>query len=119
MILLIKGRITMQLSDDEVMVVLPELTKQIGMTSVGPVHIQHFDLPQHQGLGISAVQFLAESHILLHYYTNEIGINIFSCKDIPVSRAVRFCYKTFHIRPPREFRVILWDFEREVAHAKT
>ena len=118
MILLIKGRITMQLSDDEVMVVLPELTQRIGMTPVGPVHIQHFDLPQHQGLGISAVQFLAESHIVLNYYGKAIDINIFSCKKFAAPPVIRRCREAFHIRPPMKTQVIDWDFEKEVPYAK-
>ena len=93
--LIVDGTVAEQLPDSEAIAVLPELALLIGMTPVGPVHIQYFDLPQHKELGISAVQFLAQSHIILNYFRNSIGVDIFSCNSFNVYTATGFCVIRF------------------------
>lgn len=92
--LLIDGKVKEQLSDIAVVAALKRLTELIGMTPVGDVLIERFE---GRGLGISAVQFLAESHIIVNYLHSAIAIDVFSCRDFDHYRALGFCYFTFEM----------------------
>lgn len=73
-----------------------ELINLIDMKAHGPLHIEKFgegDLH-----GISAMQFIETSSIVMHTDTknNGIHLNIFSCKDFDEYLVNNYIYKTLH-----------------------
>ena len=94
--LLLDAEIERQLKKHELKKAVRDLTGKmgIGMTAIGPVVVEEF---AGYDYGSSAVQMLAESHISVHYMKNVVWIDIFSCKDFDMTKAVDFCKKRFLI----------------------
>lgn len=92
---LIDGFIERQLDNLSLKWAICRLVEEIGMTPIGQVVIEPF--PEYD-YGVSAVQFLAESHIVVNYWRNQIAIDIFSCKGFDQQKAVDFCIEHFLIR---------------------
>ena len=78
---------------------LDEFPALIGMTKIMPPHVQKHLSPGDPCWGISGFVIIAESHIAIHTYP-EIGffaLDVFSCKDFDVEKAVRFAARKFSL----------------------
>ncbi|MFA6448486.1 MAG: adenosylmethionine decarboxylase [bacterium] len=76
---------------------LDEFPALIGMTKIMPPHVQKHLTPGNPSWGVSGFVIIAESHIAIHTYP-ELGffaLDVFSCKDFDVEKAVKFCVKRF------------------------
>jgi S-adenosylmethionine decarboxylase len=78
---------------------LDEFPALIGMTKIMPPHVQKHLTPGDPSWGVSGFVIIAESHIAIHTYP-EIGffaMDVFSCKDFDVEKAVGFATKRFSL----------------------
>ena len=62
---------------------------RIGMTRISPPFVLRYE--DSADWGISGFVFIAESHISIHTYVerNYVNIDIFSCRDFDVDRAIK------------------------------
>ena len=104
--LLLDGFVTRRLSEDDLRLVLPRITKGIGMTPIGyPVIFPH-------EWGPSGYQFLAESHIGVDYmYWDQVALEAFSCKVFDIPEAIALLVKEFHISSITKQAVITHRFD--------
>lgn len=77
--------------------VLDKFPDHIKMTKIMPPHVQQDLEAPHPKWGISGVVIIAESHIAFHTFPedNFIALDVFSCKDFDVEKAVSFIVKGF------------------------
>lgn len=63
---------------------------RIGMTRISPPYVVKYVGPVLSDWGISGFVFIAESHIGIHTFVerNYVNIDVFSCKDFDVAKAV-------------------------------
>jgi S-adenosylmethionine decarboxylase len=76
---------------------LDEFPALIGMTKIMPPHVQKHLTPGNPSWGVSGFVIIAESHIAIHTYP-ELGffaMDVFSCKEFDVEKAVKFAVKRF------------------------
>ena len=120
---LIDGLVARQLSNAELVSAIEGLVKSIGMTQVGPVHVEPYE---GYDMGASAVAFIAapkkqaivllkESHIAVNYWHEKIRADVFSCKDFSPQVALAFCVKAFLINKVTRSQLIIRGFGEEVA----
>jgi len=81
---------------------LDDLPDIINMHKISAPHA--IDYPGKPGSfdkgGISAVVIIAESHISMHTFPsyNYMNVDIFSCKNFDVEKAVKFIIKSFNVK---------------------
>ena len=80
--------------------VLDEYPDRIKMTKIMPPHVQQDLEPPHPKWGISGVVIIAESHIAFHTFPedNFIALDVFSCKDFDVKKAISFVVESFKVK---------------------
>ena len=64
---------------------------KIGMTRISPPYVIRYIGPVLEDWGISGFVFIAESHIGIHTFVerNYVNIDVFSCKDFDIERAIK------------------------------
>lgn len=64
---------------------------QIGMTKISPPYVCTYIGPKPEDGGISGFVLIAESHISIHTFVEHsfVNVDIFSCKDFDVDRAIK------------------------------
>jgi len=79
--------------------VLDQLPEEIEMTKVLPPVVQRYPALLGQVEGISGVVIIAESHIAIHTFPSErfISVDIFSCKEFDLAKALEHVVKHFEI----------------------
>ncbi len=72
---------------------------QIGMTRISPPYVLRYVGPVLEDWGISGFVFIAESHIGIHTFVerNYVNIDIFSCKDFDIEKAIRDFREAFQL----------------------
>ncbi|MCS7134720.1 MAG: adenosylmethionine decarboxylase [Candidatus Pacearchaeota archaeon] len=87
---------------DFILKFLDELVVLIGMHKIsGPHAIKYEGNPNSFDKGgISAIVLIAESHISIHTFpfNNYMSIDIFSCKDFDIDKAIEFTIKKFGVK---------------------
>jgi len=79
---------------------LDECPQVVEMHKISVPHVQqHLKFPDPEW-GISGFVIIAESHISIHTYPERrfIALDIFSCKDFDVQKAIEFTVKKFKIK---------------------
>jgi len=77
---------------------LEELPKEIGMTKIMPPYVFKYDGgDKPEDWGVSGFVIIAESHISIHTFPEKgyFSIDIFSCKDFDVDRAIEIIKEYF------------------------
>jgi len=77
---------------------LDELPKEIGMTKIMPPYVFKYDGgDKPEDWGVSGFVIIAESHISVHTFPEKgyFSIDIFSCKDFDVDRAIEIIKEYF------------------------
>lgn len=71
----------------------------IGMTIFGKPIIEDYPFPERDGTALSAVCFIGESGLYIHTYPefNHVFLDIFSCTDFDIDKALTFVTNTFQI----------------------
>ena len=78
---------------------LDELPKEIGMTKIMPPYVFKYDGgDKPEDWGISGFVIIAESHISIHTFPEKeyFSLDIFSCKDFDMDRAVEIIKEYFN-----------------------
>lgn len=72
---------------------------RIGMTRISPPYVLRYTGSNLEDWGISGFVFIAESHISVHTFVerNYINIDVFSCKDFNVDKAIKDFQQGFHL----------------------
>ncbi|WP_457640757.1 adenosylmethionine decarboxylase [Persephonella sp.] len=77
---------------------LDELPKEIGMTKIMPPYVFKYDGgDKPEDWGVSGFVIIAESHISIHTFPEKgyFSIDIFSCKDFDIDRALEIIKEYF------------------------
>ncbi len=63
---------------------------RIGMNRISPPYVVKYQGPVPDDWGISGLVFIAESHIGIHTFVERryVNIDVFSCKDFDVEKAI-------------------------------
>ena len=78
---------------------LDELPKEIGMTKIMPPYVFKYDGgDKPEDWGVSGFVIIAESHISIHTFPEKeyFSLDIFSCKDFDMDKAVRIIKEYFN-----------------------
>lgn len=72
---------------------------RIGMTRISPPYVLRYVGPVLEDWGISGFVFIAESHIGIHTFVerNYVNIDIFSCKDFDIEKAIKDLREAFQL----------------------
>lgn len=86
-------------SVDLVSQVLDEMPDAVGMTKIMPPYVFKYRGEVPEDWGVSGVVLIAESHISIHTFPEKgfMSIDIFSCKDFDVDKAVQFLVEKFNV----------------------
>lgn len=86
-------------SVDLVSQVLDEFPAAIGMTKIMPPYVFRYHGEVPEDWGISGVVLIAESHISIHTFPEKgfFSLDIFSCKDFDVDKALEFAREKFNV----------------------
>ncbi|RDI95928.1 S-adenosylmethionine decarboxylase proenzyme [Meiothermus sp. QL-1] len=78
---------------------LDELPEEMAMTKVLPPVVQRYPALPGQAEGITGVVIIAESHIAIHTFPLQrfISVDIFSCKEFDLGKALRYVVERFEI----------------------
>lgn len=102
---------------------LDELPELIGMHKISEPHVVEFaGNPQSFDRGgLCGIVLIAESHISVHTFPDNQGhafVDIFSCKDFDVEKAVKHIIDTFEAkRYERNFLMRGREFQKRIAKA--
>lgn len=79
-----------------VLAVMPEA---LVMTKVLPPLVFHYNGTTAEDSGVTGVVIIAESHIAIHAFPQRrfVSVDIFSCKEFDLQKAVDYLVKTFEI----------------------
>ncbi len=114
--------------------ILDELPEEMGMTKVLPPAVFDYRGSRPEDVGLTGVVIIAESHIAIHTFPERrfISVDIFSCKDFDIKKAVDRLAEAFEIgryetylinrgkeypKDPEEARMII-EGEREYLEAR-
>jgi len=72
--------------------ILEELPKLIGMKAISEAIVKNYKAKEKEESGVTGIILLAESHISIHTYPKKAyaAIDIFSCKEFDVEKAVSY-----------------------------
>ena len=93
---------------------LDEYPDAIGMTKITPPHVYVYDGQEPQDKGVSGFVLIAESHISIHTFPQRryINVDVFSCKEFDVHRALEEIRGIFSLESVRS-----WTVERGLEYA--
>ena len=108
MLLLIDGRCSSVPSPGMVRSFIKGLCRHIKMSPLGDAKVVVV------ADGFSVVQFIIESHIVIHVQDDYINIDIFSCKSFDSVKAISFCRRGLNIAEPFKSQVLSREFGKEM-----
>jgi S-adenosylmethionine decarboxylase len=78
---------------------LDEIPTEIGMTKIMPPYVFRYSGTKPEDWGVSGFVLIAESHIAIHTYPEKryLSLDIFSCKDFDIERAIAIVEERFGI----------------------
>ena len=78
---------------------LEEIPAEIGMTKIMPPYVFRYVGDKEEDWGISGFVLIAESHISIHTYPEKryLSLDILSCKEFNVTRAIKMIRGHFSI----------------------
>ncbi len=79
--------------------VLDEMPEAMEMTKVLPPFVFEYTGARAEDAGVTGVVIIAESHIAIHTFPEKrfISVDIFSCKEFDLRKAVDYLVETFEI----------------------
>lgn len=79
--------------------VLDEFPVEIGMTKIMPPYVFKYSGLKPEDWGVSGFVLIAESHISIHTFPEKkfLSLDIFSCKDFEIDRAIEIVSNAFEI----------------------
>ncbi len=94
---------------------LDEYPDAIGMTKITPPHVYEYVGQNPQDVGVSGFVLIAESHISVHTFPRRsyVNIDVFSCKDFDVQRALDEIKSLFSLKSVRS-----WILERGLEYSE-
>jgi S-adenosylmethionine decarboxylase len=98
-----------QILQDEVALrqMLDTLPSRIGMTKISEPFVFRYTGDKPEEWGISGFVFIAESHISFHTFVelSYINIDVFSCRDFDVDKAIEYFQKTLQLTKYKSYLV--------------
>ena len=104
--------------------VLDTLPLEMDMTKIMAPHVFRYQGSRPEDAGVTGVVIIAESHIAIHTFPHKgfISVDVFSCKDFDVQKAVSSLvaafeigrYDTYFINRGKEFPRDIGEVERIV-----
>ena len=79
--------------------ILDSLPVEMEMTKIMPPHVFRYEGLRPEDAGVTGVVIIAESHIAIHTFPHKgfLSVDVFSCKDFDVQRALSSLIGTFEI----------------------
>ncbi len=80
---------------------------QIGMSKISEPFVVRYEGGEAEDRGISGFVFIAESHISVHTFAERgyVNIDVFSCRDFDVERAIKDIQDKFQLIKLRSYLV--------------
>lgn len=93
---------------------LDEYPDAIGMTKITPPHVYVYAGQVPQDVGVSGFVIIAESHISIHTFPKRqyVNIDVFSCKEFDVKRAMAQLKERFGLQTVRS-----WTLDRGLEYS--
>lgn len=101
-------------SEDSIYGFLDAYPEKIGMTKITSPHVYRHEAGDPLDSGVSGFVLIAESHISIHTFPKReyVNIDVFSCKDFDLEKAVRELKKMFNLD-----KVRAWALDRGLEYS--
>ena len=101
-------------NEDSIYGFLDAYPEKIGMTKISTPHVYRHEAIDTIDSGVSGFVLIAESHVSIHTFPNRkyVNIDVFSCKDFDLKKAVIELKKMFKLD-----RVRAWALDRGLEYS--
>ena len=96
--------------------ILDDLPHRIGMTKIMPPYVFKYSGSKPEDWGVSGFVLIAESHVSIHTFPEKqfLSLDVFSCKEFDIPRAIASIEKAFGIQKIEKKRSRERDFDKLV-----